>query len=187
LQDKELVGRCLQGEASAWEAMVTSHGSRIGRLAHRYAPLRGEVDDLKQEVFLRIYCSLASFRADTGNLSHWIVRVGRNLIVDLLRKSRHLPNCRSGEELDMHDLPDKETASPETNTTQNEESRILRRSLRLLTPELEQALVLKYLKEMTYAEIAARLGIPDGTVKSRVKRGREKLACQLSKQGFTVR
>jgi RNA polymerase sigma-70 factor (ECF subfamily) len=187
VQERELVGRCLQGDASAWEAMVTSYGPRIGRIAHRYAPLRGDVEDLKQEVFLRVYCSLATFRADTGNLSHWIVRVGRNLIVDYLRRSRHLPKCSSGGEPEMHGLPDQETASPERYTTQNEESCILQKSLRLLTPELEEALVLKYLKEMSYAEIAGRLGIPDGTVKSRVRRGREKLAYHLSRQGLRIR
>jgi RNA polymerase sigma-70 factor (ECF subfamily) len=187
VRERELVGRCLRGDAAAWEAVVASHGRRIGRLAYRYVPLRGEVEDLKQEVFLRVYCGLATFRADTGNLSGWIVRVARNLIVDHLRKNRNLPKCRDGEEFEMHDLLDTEIASPERNTAQNEESRILQRSLRLLTPELEQALVLKYLKQMSYKEIASRLGIPDGTVKSRVKRGREKLAYHLSRQGLNGR
>jgi DNA-directed RNA polymerase specialized sigma24 family protein len=74
---KELVAGCLRADSTAWEIVIRRHGPGIGRLVHRYASLRGEVEDIKQEVFLKVFCKLSTFRVDEGNLSSWITRIGR--------------------------------------------------------------------------------------------------------------
>jgi RNA polymerase sigma-70 factor (ECF subfamily) len=144
--------------------------------------LREEVEDLKQEVFLRVYCHLNTFRVDEGNLDSWVIRVGRNLIFDRLRQIRRLPSRGKTEALERLDIKDDRTPSPEKRSIGDEISKAVRSGLRLLSPQLEQVLTLRYLQEMDYDEIAGVLGIPNGTVKSRIKRGRDKLASQAKIQ-----
>jgi RNA polymerase sigma-70 factor (ECF subfamily) len=140
------------------------------------------VEDLKQEVFLRVYCNLSTFRVDEGNLDSWVIRVGRNLIVDRLRQIRRLSSRGRTEAVEGLELKDDRRPNPETKTLGDEISRVVRNGLRLLSPQLQQALTLRYLQEMNYDEIAGVLGIPNGTVKSRIKRGRDKLAGQVDIQ-----
>lgn len=179
-EQQNLVHRCLGGDSSAWEAMVTAHEPRIRSLVFRYSHLRSEVEDLKQEVFLRIFCSLKTFRADSGNLGSWITRIGKNLIVDHLRRTRPPWSKRDAqEELEVLNLEDRRVPSPEGSAIRNETNKEVRKSLKSLSPDLEVALALRYLQEMSYQEIAETLQIPGGTVKSRIKRGREKLTKML--------
>jgi RNA polymerase sigma-70 factor (ECF subfamily) len=178
-----LVSQCLQGDSSAWETIVTSYRGRIGRMVCRYANLRDEADDLTQEVFIRVYRNLKTFRADTGSLSHWLSRVGRNLVFDRLRRQHRESRWQVVEDLETLNVGDERTAAPDHNVGRHEVTRLLRRSLRLLSPDLREAIVLRYIKELSYQEIAQRLGVPDGTAKSRVNRGRAKLAFHLSRLG----
>ena len=170
----EFVNSCLRGEPSAWESLVVSQGPRMRRMTWRYSQLRGEVEDLKQELFLKVFCGLKTFRCDTGDLSCWIIRIGRNIIMDRLRQVRSRPQCDASLELD--ELPLRcADPGPETHLLGDEATGRFRKVLRTLTPDLEETLVLRYVQDMIYQEIARSLGIPDGTVKSRIKRGREKL------------
>jgi len=184
-QERTLVNRCLQGDASAWETMVSSYTRRIGSLVYRYSRRREEVEDLTQEILLRVYRNLNTFRADTGNLNNWVVSVGRNLIIDHLRQRKHYPQSGGSQELETLNLKDDQGPTPEGNVELAEACRLLRHSLRMLSPELQEAVVLRYLKEMSYDEIARQLGVPNGTVKSRINRGRAKLAGLLGKRGLT--
>jgi RNA polymerase sigma-70 factor (ECF subfamily) len=182
-REQVLVSRCLQGDTSAWEVIVRSYRGRIGKMVWRYATLRNEVDDLTQEVFVRVYCNLQTFRSDTGSLSHWLNRVGRNLVFDRLRQRQRGSRCQAVEDLESLNLTDEKTAAPDHDIGRLEMSNLLRRGLRLLSPDLREAIVLRYIEEMSYQEIARRLGVPDGTAKSRVNRGRAKLAFHLSRLG----
>jgi RNA polymerase sigma-70 factor (ECF subfamily) len=111
-----------------------------------------------------------------------VIRVGRNLIFDRLRQIRRLPSRGKTEALERLDIKDDRTPSPEKRSICDEISKAVRSGLRLLSPQLEQVLTLRYLQEMDYDEIAGVLGIPNGTVKSRIKRGRDKLASQAKIQ-----
>lgn len=173
---KELVAGCLRADSTAWEAMIRHHGPRIASLVRRYGSLRGEVGDIEQEVFLKVFRNLSTFRVDDGNLGSWISRVGRNLIVDRLRRKRPLLNSFGSEELETLALSDDRGPNPESAAIMNEASRMLRKSMRFLSRELAEVLTLRYLGEMKYDEIAEVLQVPSGTVKSRLKRGRDKLA-----------
>ncbi len=180
-QEGILVDRCLQGDSAAWETIVKSYGHRIARLVWRYTCLRGETEDLTQEVFLRVYLNLCTFRADSGNLSHWVTRVGRNLIIDYLRRNRHALKNQGSDRLESLNLQN-EDPTPEASIVRREISWLLHRGLDVLTPELQEVLVMRYLEDMSYREISRRLGVPDGTVKSRISRGRARLADFCSRQ-----
>jgi RNA polymerase sigma-70 factor (ECF subfamily) len=178
-----LVNRCLQGDAAAWEAVVHSYGPRIQRMACRYGVLRNEAEDLAQEVFVRVYRHLETFRADTGSLQNWVVRVGRNLLIDHFRASRRIQDRGGSKELEEMKLKDEQVPSPDRVLERSEAAEIVEDVLQVLSPELKQAIVLRYLEGMTYQEMADHLGVPEGTVKSRINRGREKLARRLSGRG----
>jgi len=171
-----LVNRCLEGDSVAWETMVSTYARQIGSMVRRYTHIREEAEDLTQEVFLRVYLNLRTFRSDNGKLTHWLRRVGRNLIIDHLRRKRRFDFSRSGGYQDaLHPGSDPADA-PEAHLARSETSDMLRRCLSLLVPELQEVLVLKYLHEMSSREISLMLGMPEGTVKSRVYRGLAKLA-----------
>ena len=181
-QEQMLVRQCLQGDALAWETMVNAFGGQISRQVRRYGRLREETEDLTQEVFLKVYLNLRSFRANYGKLSHWLRRVGRNLIIDHLRRSRCFANYGGMEQLQALNQRGEQTSTPEMSAALNETGRLVREGLQALSPELQQVLRMKYLKGMSYQEISQQLGVPDGTVKSRLYRGRAKLADHLGKQ-----
>ena len=86
--DLDLVERCLNGDETSWENMVKSYTRRVYSLCYRFTGKESEAQDLTQEVFLRIFRSLKSFRAGEGSLSVWITRVARNLLIDHYRRSR---------------------------------------------------------------------------------------------------
>ncbi len=174
-QEGVLVNRCLQGDSAAWETIVQSYGHRIARLVGRYTRLRGETEDLTQEVFLRVYLNLCTFRADSGKLSHWVTRVGRNLVIDYLRRNRHALKHQGSDCLESLNLRN-DAPTPEASVARQEVSWLLHRGLDVLSPELQEVLVMRYLEELSYREISRRLGLPDGTVKSRISRGRARLA-----------
>jgi RNA polymerase sigma-70 factor (ECF subfamily) len=182
IHEEMLVRRCLDGEAAAWETLVRTYGRQIGRMVRRYAYLKEEAEDLTQEVFLRVYLNLGTFHPGSGKLAHWVRRVGRNLIIDHMRRNHRFKACRGSEPLESLCLSDDRPATAEAKVARNEVSKLVHDRLSLLAPELQQVIVLKYLKEMSYEEISRMLGMPEGTVKSRLFRGRAQLADQLSTQ-----
>jgi RNA polymerase sigma-70 factor (ECF subfamily) len=184
-QEELLVNRCLEGDSAAWETMVRTYARQIIGMVRRYTHIREEAEDLTQEVFLRVYLNLRTFRSDNGKLSHWLRRVGRNLIIDHLRRRHRLPLGRGGELHEALHPGSERSDAPEARLARNETSSMLHRCLGLLVPELQQVLVLKYLREMSCREISRMLGMPEGTVKSRIYRGRAKLAEHYQHSGFS--
>ena len=180
--DVKLVERCLQGDDSAWEMIVTMYTRRIFNLSYRYTGRREEAEDLTQDIFIRIYQNLNSFRSNAGSLQSWILRVGRNLIIDHYRQSRRFQKSAGGEELETLNLADEKTPDPHRIAEQRDAARFLRDGLQSLSAELKEAVILRDLEGMAYQEIADILAIPEGTVKSRINRGRIELAKPLSKR-----
>ncbi len=180
--DVKLVERCLQGDDSAWEMIVTMYTRRIFNLSYRYTGRREEAEDLTQDIFIRIYQNLNSFRSNAGSLQSWILRVGRNLIIDHYRQSRRFQKSAGSEELETLNLADEKTPDPHRIAEQRDAARFLRDGLQSLSAELKEAVILRDLEGMAYQEIADILAIPEGTVKSRINRGRIELAKLLSKR-----
>ena len=180
--DSKLVERCLQGDDAAWETIVNAYGRRIYNLSYRYTSRGDEAEDLTQEVFIRVYQNLRSYRSDAGSFQSWILRVARNLFIDHYRQTRRYQQSGGSEELETMNLKDDKTPNPQRAAEQVEASRFLHAGLQALSPELKEAIILRDLEGMAYQEITDLLGVPEGTVKSRINRGRLELAKLLTKR-----
>jgi RNA polymerase sigma-70 factor, ECF subfamily len=176
-----LVALCLQGDEDAWESLVHSFAGRIFAMSYHYTGRRDEAEDLTQEIFIRIFQNLGSFRAESGTFVHWVLRLSRNLIIDRFRHTRHLRQHGGSAELETLHIEDHGTPCPRRKFEQAEARRILDEALRALPPETQEAVILKDLQGMGYQEMAEVLGVPEGTVKSRLHRGRLALAQSLSR------
>jgi RNA polymerase sigma-70 factor, ECF subfamily len=186
--DSSLVSRCLRGDEPAWEELVRLHTRRVYALCYRFTGSGSEAQDLTQEVFLRVFRTLRTFRSAEGSFATWLARVTRNLLIDHYRRTRQERVTDSIEE----QLPMLEEAGgtasvrPDHALAGREASEILQATLQKLSPDLREAVILRDLQEMEYREIADVLGIPEGTVKSRINRGRAELARLLRKQKLVV-
>lgn len=186
MDDAELVRRCLAEDAAAWESIVRTHTRRVYNLCYRFTARRDEAEDLTQEVFLRVYRTLKSYDPGHGPLAVWLHRVARNLLIDHYRATR---KHRLAVPLDdeMPHLEQKESAAPRPDraVAQRELSAALEQALARLSPELREAVILRDLQGLDYREIADTLDIPEGTVKSRINRGRAELGKILKRHpGF---
>ena len=180
--EEKIVERCLQGDDAAWEAIVTSYAKRVYNLSYRYTCRRDEAEDLTQEIFIRVYQNLKSFRSDSGSFQSWIMRVGRNLIIDHFRRTRRFQQAAGTEEMATMNLRDDKIPDPLRKAEQVEASKFLMEGLQALVPELKEAIILRDLEGMAYLEIAELLSIPEGTVKSRINRARLELAKLLTRR-----
>ena len=185
--DHSLVERCLRGDEAAWEDMVRTHTRRVYGLCYRFTGKDGEAQDLTQEVFLRVYRTLKTFRATEGAFATWLTRLTRNLLIDHYRRTRQERLTDSIEEqLPVLEESVSAASRPEGMLAGREASEILQAGLQKLSPELREAVILRDLQDMEYREIADILRIPEGTVKSRLNRGRAELARVLRKQKVLV-
>jgi RNA polymerase sigma-70 factor (ECF subfamily) len=180
--DEKVVERCLQGDDAAWETVVNQYAKRIYNLTYRYTSRRDEAEDLTQEIFIRVYQNIKSFRSESGSFQSWIMKVGRNLIIDHYRRTRRYQQAAGTEEMETMNLRDDKVPNPQRVAEQSEASRFVGAGLQALSPELKEAIILRDLEGMAYLEIAELLGIPEGTVKSRINRARLELAKLLTKR-----
>ena len=185
--DYQLVERCLRGEEGAWEDLVGAYSGRIYGICYRFTGSVEEAQDLTQEVFLRVFRSLKSFRTGEGSFSVWVTRVARNLLVDHYRRTKFERATDSIEE-QLPVLEETRAMSARTDgmVAGREASELLQRALQKLSPELRETVILRDLEELEYREIAEILHVPEGTVKSRLNRGRAELARILRRQKVTV-
>ena len=186
--DYSLVKECLSGDEAAWEQLVRVHTRHVYALCYRFTGSASEAQDLTQEVFLRVFRTLKSFRSAEGSFGTWLARVTRNLLIDNYRRTRQERVTDSIEEqLPMLELTGTGvSARPDQALAGKEASEILQLALQRLSPELREAVILRDLQEMEYREIADVLAIPEGTVKSRINRGRAELGRLLRKQKLSV-
>jgi len=183
--DAQLVQHCLRGDGPAWEELVRRHTRRVFNLCYRFTGNPTEAEDLSQEVFLRIYRTLASYRAAYGAFPTWLTSVTRNLLVDHYRRTRR---DRITDSIDdaMPQLEEKHSSarSPDKLAEAVELSVQLQHALSRLSPELREAVILRDLQSLEYNEIQTVLQVPEGTVKSRINRGRIELARILDEMGL---
>jgi RNA polymerase sigma-70 factor (ECF subfamily) len=184
----QIVRRCMDGDSGAWAEMVRAHHKRIYGLCYRFTGNATDAEDLTQDVFLKIYSNLASFDTSRGSLQVWITTMTRNLLVDNFRRTRNLratgsldDGWESAEELKPIDRLTAKSASPHEVAAQKELAAMVQNALARVSVELREAVILRDLQDMDYKEIAQVLGIPDGTVKSRISRGRAELARLLER------
>ena len=184
-----LVRRCISGDAVAWEEIVQRYHRRIYNICYRFAGSNNDADDLTQEVFIKMYRTLNSYDVDRGAFMTWVTTVTRNLLVDHFRKTRQermtdsLDTTSSDHEDAMalgERIPDRGPA-PDSRVQTREAKEAVHQALQKLSPELREAVILRDLQDMDYREIATVLRVPEGTVKSRINRGRAELARLLQR------
>ena len=184
-----LVRRCIAGDAEAWEEIVRQYSRRIYSVCYRFTGSADDADDLAQEVFIKIYRTLGSYAPEKGAFATWVMTMTRNLLVDHFRKGkqdRATDSLDAGltEEEDSLSLGDKiqdQSPSADDRIQRRETQEMVQKAIQKLSPELREAVILRDLQDMDYKEIAVALKVPEGTVKSRINRGRMELARLLSR------
>ena len=176
----ELVERCLEGDQAAWEEIVRLHRRKVFNIAYKFVGRHDEAEDLTQDIFLRIFKALHTFDR-RANFQTWLISISRNLCIDhywSLRKERET----MARDVDANELsPASPDRSPERRIEEHDVRALVRSALAELPPALREAVVLRDLQEFSYLEIADRLHLPEGTVKSRINRGRLELARQITR------
>ena len=172
----ELVRRCRSGDGTAWETIVSMFSRRIYNLAYRFTSNRETAEDLTQEVFVRIYRTLEQFDARHGDLQNWLMRLARNLIIDDYRQRQRNPQNSNAEDVEEHafHLPSG-SSSQQRDLERREISAQVQDGISKLPPDLRLCVILRDIEELSYQEIVDLLKIPEGTVKSRINRGRIEL------------
>lgn len=181
--------QCLAGDGVAWQQLVVSQHRRIYAICYRFTGSGTDAEDLTQDVFLKLYKNLASFDMQKGSFQTWITTLARNLLVDHFRRTRvdrfsdslDAPMDSSEDGPTMADRLADRGKSQESHVAGLETRARVQSALKQLSPELREAVILRDLEDMDYKEIAQVLRIPEGTVKSRISRGRGELAKLLER------
>jgi RNA polymerase sigma factor (sigma-70 family) len=183
-QDAQLVQQCLQGDGSAWEELVRRHTRRIFNICYRFTGDGTDAEDLSQDVFLRVYRTLGSYRSAHGGFGTWVTSVTRNLLIDHYRRTKRDRMTSSLEDA-MPVVENKESSGrrPDEQALLGELRGQVQAALTKLSPELREAVILRDLQQLEYGEIQQVLAVPEGTVKSRINRGRIELARVLQQMG----
>jgi len=175
--DADLIERCLQHDNAAWECIVARYRRRIFYIAYKFTGRHGDAEDLTQEILLKVFKSLEKFHRD-ADFGTWLSSVARNYCIDRYRASKRERELMV-EDVIAFDLAPAVSGNPHRALEERDRRSFLRKGLDLLPPKLREAVVLRDLLGLSYQEMSERLGLPEGTVKSRINRGREELGRQL--------
>ncbi len=174
----EIILRCLNGDQAAWDSIVRLYWRRVFNIAYKFVGRHDQAEDLTQDVFLKLYKSLGTFDR-RANFQTWLVSVSRNLCIDHYRSARRERETIS-RDVDPADLaPAAPGVSAYAQLEQRDRVELLKAALDRMAPTLRTAVMLRDIQELTYQEIAQQLNLPEGTVKSRINRGRTELARQI--------
>ncbi len=176
--DDDLLGRCRRGEQAAWTELVNRHTRRVFGMAYRFAGRADEAEDLTQDVFVRVYRSLDRYRSSEGAFATWLMTVARNHAIDHYRKRRE-ERLRRTDDPELVERIGSGEESPVLALERAERVQMVQKGIRALPVELREPLILCDLQGLPYDEVAQTLGIPLGTVKSRLNRARLELAKRL--------
>jgi RNA polymerase sigma-70 factor (ECF subfamily) len=174
----DLIARCLSGDQHAWEQIVRQHRRKVFNLAYKFVGRHDEAEDLTQDIFLKIFKALHTFDR-RANFQTWLISISRNLCIDHYRSVR-MERQTIARDVDASVLtPATKERGPLAQLEQLDLKDLIRRALEKLPESLRTAVTLRDLQEYSYQEIADKLDLPEGTVKSRINRGRLELARQL--------
>jgi RNA polymerase sigma-70 factor (ECF subfamily) len=184
--DAEIVEQARKGDPLAWEKLVIRHTKRIYNLCFRFVGRVDQAEDLTQDVFIKVFRNLSSYNSQSGQFVTWMMSVGRNLLIDHYRQSKDdrvtvSVTAEDDDDLSILDTLPANQPSADAEMEREERALLLRRALDRLPPQLKEAVILRDLEELSYEEIEGILKVPEGTVKSRINRGRVELARSLQK------
>jgi len=175
-----VIQRCLQGDELAWESIVQQYRRKVFNVAYKFVGRHEEAEDLTQDIFIKIFKSLGTFDR-RANFQTWLISVSRNLCIDHYRSVRQERQAID-RQIDPNELsPVAREPGPIAAIEQQDRVLLLREALAALPESLRKAVLMRDIQELTYQEIADKLQLPEGTVKSRINRGRTELARQIRK------
>jgi RNA polymerase sigma-70 factor (ECF subfamily) len=175
---ESLIRRCLEGDQLAWEQIVAQYWRKVFNVAYKFVGKHDEAEDLTQDIFLKIFKSLETFDR-RANFQTWLISISRNLCIDHYRSVRKERETID-REVDAGDLaPASHDPGPVAALEQRDRVELLRQALSALPETLRIAVLMRDIQELSYQEIADTLRLPEGTVKSRINRGRTELARQI--------
>jgi RNA polymerase sigma-70 factor (ECF subfamily) len=172
------IERCLHGDQDAWNEIVRAYWRTVFNVAYKFTGRHELAEDLTQDVFLKLFKSLNTFDR-RANFQTWLISVSRNLCIDhyrSVRKERESIAVGVDPATISHPSPARGALA---ELEARDRVQLLRAALNRLTPTLRAAVLLRDIQELTYQEIAAQLALPEGTVKSRINRGRAELVRQI--------
>ncbi len=172
--DHQLVNRALEGDDTAFEYLFNRYRDAIHRLFVQRLGGVNDADDLLQETFIKVYINLHRYRADF-TFGQWVYTIARNTFIDYVRRRQD-------------DLPiDERFTAPASSAPTPEESVInlqqrtqIEHYLERLAPRYRQLIVMRFFDEYSYEEIAVKLSLPLGTVKTQIHRAREQMCRMIS-------
>ena len=178
MEEKDLICRAARGDAEAFRQLVEAYQTPAYRLAARMCG-PDSAEDVTQEAFLAAWRALPEFRGDC-RFSTWLYRLVSNAAIDCLRREK---KHRDTGDVDDLELPDG-GPSPQEQAERSDTRDAVRRALDRLSPEHRQVLLLRFMQELDYGEIARALNVSEGTVKSRINRAKAKLREVLAAGNF---
>lgn len=186
MEENKLVKKAVNGDNSAFEALMEEHMGIIYNIALRMAANQDDAEDMTQEIMIKIFRSLGSFKGNS-KFSTWIYRVAVNTCLDELKKKKNKKHLSLDAEISGDDGESQieikdDSPSPEKLAEQNELRDMVASAVKLLSDEHRAVIVLRDIRGMSYSEIAEILGCSDGTVKSRISRARAQLKMILEKE-----
>ena len=181
--EAQFVARLVARDESAFNELVITYERRVFALMYRMIGRREEAEDLAQEVFVQVFKAIDQFRGDS-KLSTWIYRIAVNLSKN---RTKYLARRHSGRQEDADALAERSAFTSAKGVSVGEVSRpdelvegmqlevVVKRAIAQVEPDFRAVLVLRDVEDLSYEEIAAVTGLPEGTVKSRIHRGRAQL------------
>jgi RNA polymerase sigma-70 factor (ECF subfamily) len=164
---------CLEGSQIAWKALVDAYARRIFNMAYQFCGSREEAEDRTQEVFLKLHGALPKY--DFGkNFTAWLLTLTKNHLIDEYRRTKWEKTQR--DDFDERVLSQAAGSGPEESLVAQETKALVWEGLGRLSADMRMVIILRDLQGRSYEEIAESLGLPLGTVKSRVNRARLQLA-----------
>jgi RNA polymerase sigma-70 factor (ECF subfamily) len=177
--ERQVVAAARGGDQQAFEALVLKYQDRIYRLIQRLVSGSDAIDDLAQEVFIRAYRSLGDFKGESS-LYTWLYKIALNLCRNHYRTRGRRPAHEELDDADGATGLEAAGGTPEDEVFRREFWEQLRRGLDELPAEQREAVVFCDLEGMSYEEMADVMGVPIGTVRSRIFRGRRALQQRLA-------
>lgn len=171
--ERDLVRRAKSGDIAAFEDLIAGYEKKVYNTAYRYFYNREDAFDITQEIFIKIYTSLSSFR-ESSSFSTWVYRIAVNTCIDFYRKKREI-TVPINEEITILEQGAGGPGSPE-KTVENQELKVeIQKAINMLPEEQRMCIILRDVQGFSYVEISQILSCSLGTVKSRINRGRKAL------------
>ena len=184
--DATLVARSQAGEPGAFEELYERYKTRVYNTAYRITGNASDAADVTQEVFIHVFKKIGLFEF-RSSFSTWVYRMSVNASIDRYRKITRHPTASTDDEnfrqtREFKNLADEKMPGADVESAKREFDIEVQKVIALLPPKLRSAVVLRYLQDLSYEEVAQALSCSQGTVKSRLNRAHAKLRKLLKKE-----